>query len=49
MAKQIKAAVIAALVVFVTAVTFGAPIGALGTFAMSTMFQEFSTLSSSQP
>ena len=36
MAKQIKAAVIAALVVFVTAVTFGAPIGALGTFAMST-------------
>ena len=32
MAKQIKAAVIAALVVFVVAATGGAAIGSLGTF-----------------
>ncbi len=36
MAKQIKAAVIAALVVFVVAVTGGAAIGAFGTFAIGT-------------
>ena len=36
MAKQIKAAVIAALVVFVVAVTGGAAIGTFGTFALGT-------------
>tara|TARA_R100001460_G_scaffold56688_2_gene96386 strand:+ start:1362 stop:4730 length:3369 start_codon:yes stop_codon:yes gene_type:complete len=36
MAKQIKAAVIAALVVFVVAATGGAAIGSLGTFAIGT-------------
>ena len=36
MAKQIKAAVVAALVVFVVAVTGGAAIGAFGTFAIGT-------------
>ena len=36
MAKQIKAALVAALVVFITAVTFNAPLGALSVFNMGT-------------